>query len=596
MIRWRGPGVLVVVVLLAGLVVTAGRAAAAPAPVPLGAAASFSLLSGFGVTNTGATDVSADVGANTAISVVGFPPGVVRGAMHVGDPTSTQALTDLALAYADAAGRTADAGLAGDLIGRTFAPGVYHADAAVALTGTVTLDGGGDPNAVFIFQLGAAFDTAASTNVNLINGASPSRVYWQVVGATGIGALASFSGTILTTAAITVGAGARLTGQALSTAGAITLSANTVMTPPIVTITGGASMPTDDATPTIAGTSDAAAGTTVTVTIAGQTLTTTLAAGAWSVTAAPIPNGSFLVTASVTGPAGNTSTARQVLMIGGTTPVALGAASTFSLLSGAGVTNTGVTDVSADLGANTAISVVGFPPGVVHGVVHVGDTTSAQALADLVLAYDDAAARTPDVEIAGDLNGRTLTPGVYHATAAVGLTGTLTLDGGGDPDAVFIFQLGAAFNTAASSIVNLTNGASSAHVYWQVVGATVIGADASFSGTVLTTAAITIGARATFTGQALATTGAITISANTITTPGAAPGALSINVPTGVVDLGRYPNQPGGLTVGGPLGPVQVDDTRGGTATSGWTVTVSATAFTPASGPAIPATAISYSP
>ncbi|MET0324349.1 MAG: ice-binding family protein, partial [Ilumatobacteraceae bacterium] len=254
------------------------------------------------------------------------------------------------------------------------------------------------------------------------------------------------------------------------------------------------------------------------------------------------------------------------------------------------------TDVSADVGANTAISVVGFPPGIVHGFMHVGDATSSQALADLALAYNDAAGRTVDVEIAGDLNGRTLLPGVYHATAAVSLTGTLTLDGDGDPDAVFIFQLGAAFNTAASSIVNLTNGASSAHVYWQVVGATVIGADASFSGTILTTAAITIGARATFTGQALATTGAITISANTITTPGAAPGALSINVPTGVVDLGRYPNQPGGLTVGGPLGPVQVDDTRGGTATSGWTVTVSATAFTPASGPAIPATAISYSP
>jgi hypothetical protein len=199
---------------------------------------------------------------------------------------------------------------------------------------------------VFIFQFGAAFNPAASSTINLVGGASATNVFWQVQGAVGIGALAAFSGTILTPAAITIGAGATLTGRALSTVGAITLSANTVMTPPIVTITGGSSMSTDDATPTISGTSDAAPGTSVTVTIAGQTLQVALNAGTWSVTAATIQNGSFLVTAAVTGPAGNTTTARQTLVIGGTTPVALGAAESFSVLGGGGVTSTGPTDVS----------------------------------------------------------------------------------------------------------------------------------------------------------------------------------------------------------------------------------------------------------
>ena len=128
-----------------------------------------------------------------ASSVVGFPPGIVGGQIHAGDPAAAQARSDLVLAYNDAAGRTAKASFAGDLNGLTFLPGVYHTAAALALTGTVTLDGQGDPNAVFIFQVDAALNTAAASTVSLINGARASQVFWQVNGAAGLGASSLFA-------------------------------------------------------------------------------------------------------------------------------------------------------------------------------------------------------------------------------------------------------------------------------------------------------------------------------------------------------------------------------------------------------------------
>ncbi|HSV38283.1 MAG TPA: ice-binding family protein, partial [Nocardioidaceae bacterium] len=99
--------------------------------------------------------------------------------------------------------------------------------AALALTGTVTLDGEGDPGAVFIFQTGAAFNTAAGSAVNLVNGAQAANVFWIVTGAAGIGANTTFAGTILTEGAATLGAGTVLAGRVLSRGG-VTLGACTV--------------------------------------------------------------------------------------------------------------------------------------------------------------------------------------------------------------------------------------------------------------------------------------------------------------------------------------------------------------------------------
>jgi hypothetical protein len=276
------------------------------------------------------------------------------------------------------------------------------------------------------------------------------------------------------------------------------------------------------------------------------------------------------------------------------TPVALGSAGTFSVLGATGVTNTGATSVQGDLGVSPSSSVVGFPPGTVGGTVHAGDAAAAQAQNDLQTAYNDAASRTPNASFAGDLNGRTFDAGVYDTSAAGALTGTVTLDGQGDPNAVFIFQVGAALNTAAASQVALINGAQASNVFWQVAGAAGTGASSSFSGTILAAGSITIGANAELDGRALSD-GTVTLSTNTITTPGLSGDTLSITVPAGSVDLGTYPYSTTAETISGQLGVVEVNDTRQGSPNTGWVATVSATAFTTPSAATIPASAVSYS-
>ena len=232
------------------------------APV-LGTAESYSVLAATGVVNTGATTVSGDLGVSPSTSISGFPPGIVAGTTHAGDSAAALAQSDLVLAYDDAAARTPDTEFAGDLNGRTFLPGVHHTAAALALTGTLTLDAANNPNAVFIFQVDAALDTAASSHVVLINGAQASHVYWQVLGAAGTGALSTFSGNLMAAGAITLGAGAQLIGSARSF-GTVTLSGNVIRfttdLPPAIVIAGGTDAVTSDASPTISGSTTSGAG------------------------------------------------------------------------------------------------------------------------------------------------------------------------------------------------------------------------------------------------------------------------------------------------------------------------------------------------
>jgi hypothetical protein len=136
-----------------------------------------------------------------------------------------------------------------------------------------------------------------------------------------------------------------------------------------------------------------------------------------------------------------------------------------------------------------------------------------QAQADLLTAYNDAASRTPTGTMSGDLIGHTFTPGVYYSAAAISNTGTITLDALGDPEAVFIFQINAAFASAAASNVVLAGGAQALHVYWQVVGAVTIGANATFVGTLMAQGAITAGADTVISGRTLSVEGAVSLGA-----------------------------------------------------------------------------------
>ena len=202
------------------------------------------------------------------------------------------------------------------------------------------------------------------------------------------------------------------------------------------------------------------------------------------------------------------------------TAVNLGTADGYAVLGGSTVTNTGPTIVNGNLGLSPGTSVTGFPPGTVNGVQHVTDAAAAQAQADLVTAYDAASGQTTAVTmVSGDLGGQTLTPGIYKSTSALGLTGTVTLDGQGNPDAVFLFQVGSALTTASASRVLLINNAQACNVFWQIGSSATLGTDSNFVGTILALASITVNTGASVSGRVLARNGAVTLDTNPVSRP-----------------------------------------------------------------------------
>ena len=206
------------------------------------------------------------------------------------------------------------------------------------------------------------------------------------------------------------------------------------------------------------------------------------------------------------------------------TSVPLGTAGSFVVLAGAGITNTGPTTLNGDLGTFPTTSISGPGSLTVTGTNHGGDAVTQGAKSDLVTAYDNAAGQGPTTPIAADLAGQTLTPGVYNSASSVALSGALTLDAGGDPNAVFVFQAGSTLTTASGSIVNLVNGAQSCNVYWQVGSSATLGTGSAFRGSILALTSITLTTAATVEGRVLARNGAVTLDTNTITRPACAGG------------------------------------------------------------------------
>ncbi len=197
-------------------------------------------------------------------------------------------------------------------------------------------------------------------------------------------------------------------------------------------------------------------------------------------------------------------------------PVGLGSAASFAVLAGSAVTNTGPSTINGDLGVSPGTAVTGFPPGTVNGTVHQTDAVAAQAQADLTTAYNDAAARTPPTAVPADLGGLTLTAGVYRSASALGLTGALTLDAQGDPNAVFVFQAASSLITASASHVNLINGAQACNVYWQVGSSATLGTSSLFTGSILALTSISVNDSVTVNGRVLARNGAVTLINDTI--------------------------------------------------------------------------------
>jgi type VI secretion system secreted protein VgrG len=202
--------------------------------------------------------------------------------------------------------------------------------------------------------------------------------------------------------------------------------------------------------------------------------------------------------------------------------ILLGTAGDFAVLAGTTVTNTGPTVIDGgDVGVFGGSAITGFPPGIVTAPnsIHAADAVAMQAQIDLTTAYNVAAGLS-GVALSGDLGGRTLTPGVYSFSSSAQLTGILTLDDQGDPDAQFVFQIGSTLTTASgSSVVSINGGAMpGCDVYWQVGSSATLGTGTAFEGHILALTSITMNTGATILdGSALAQNGAVTLQSNSIT-------------------------------------------------------------------------------
>ncbi len=210
--------------------------------------ASFAVLAGSTITNTGPSVISGNVGLSPGNAIVGFPPGIVvpPSAIFNSDATAIQAQVDLFNFYNNLAARPTQVDLTGqNLGGLVLAPGVYGFNAAAQLTGTLTLNGLGNPNSVFVFNVGSALTTASASSIVLINGAQGSNVFFRVGSSATLGTTTAFEGDIVALTSITLDAGATINcGAALAHNGAVTLDDNTIAVCPasvtvIASILGG---------------------------------------------------------------------------------------------------------------------------------------------------------------------------------------------------------------------------------------------------------------------------------------------------------------------------------------------------------------------
>jgi hypothetical protein len=196
-------------------------------------------------------------------------------------------------------------------------------------------------------------------------------------------------------------------------------------------------------------------------------------------------------------------------------PVNLGTASPFVALAGATVTNSGPSVLNGELGVSPGTALVGFGlPAVVNGATHANDAVAAQAQADLGTAYDVAAGQP----VSGandlsntDLGNRTLKAGAYRYTSEAQLTGALTLDAEGDPNAQFVFEIGSKLTTAPGSSVVLLNGASPCNVYWQVATSATLDTTTTFQGNLMALASISVNNGVHVIGRLLARNGQISL-------------------------------------------------------------------------------------
>jgi len=230
----------------------------------------------------------------------------------------------------------------------------------------------------------------------------------------------------------------------------------------------------------------------------------------------------------------------------------LGAAGGFAVLGSSTVTNTGPSVVNGDLGVSPGAAVVGFPPGTVTGTINAANAAALAGQNAIVTAYNALASQACDLDLSGiDLGGQTLIPGTYCFSTSAQLTGTLTLNGLGNPGSVWVFKIGSTLTTSGGSTVAYINGGQACGTFWQVGSSATLGTTTTFSGNILALASITLNTGAASNGALFARTGAVTLDTNTVSVVGscgapapalpevAAWGLLGLLLASGVYMLSR---------------------------------------------------------
>lgn len=194
-------------------------------------------------------------------------------------------------------------------------------------------------------------------------------------------------------------------------------------------------------------------------------------------------------------------------------------AANYVSLASSTINNTGTSVITGNIGLYPGLSITGFPPGIITGTEDLTNAAAKQAEIDALAAYTDASTRSSTI-IPSALDGQTLAPGVYSftsgaATLATSAPGTLTLDAGGNPEAIWIIQTASTLTTGAggAAIINVINGGSPGNVYWTIgssASLNITSTGSIFQGNVLAQSYITIGG-GTVNGRLLSLTGAVTI-------------------------------------------------------------------------------------
>jgi ice-binding like protein len=203
-----------------------------PPVIPLGLVAPYGIMAGLSFTCINNGLIQSDIAISPGSTVTGFPPCVITGVQHLADATALNAQNDLTSLYNTLAGLPCPPAnaIVADLGGTTKPAGVYCTATGINVTGVLTLDGGGDSNASFVFQAGSSLVTAG--DIVLINGAQAKNVFWQVDSSATLGTASQFKGNVVVLTSVTLVDNANLIGRALARNGSVSLGTGNTITLP----------------------------------------------------------------------------------------------------------------------------------------------------------------------------------------------------------------------------------------------------------------------------------------------------------------------------------------------------------------------------